>query len=216
MTEVDDDVEEVDDELDAVPVMMVNVDNEDDDDDDDGDNDVDVPLPPVEETVASPEFVIVIVVLEMTMIDKLVVRVEELNSGVEVYSWLEAAAELVVDVNLGVKVDVVETITVVPLMTVTVVPTDVDVLPLMSIGPWDREEVPLVLLGVRREDLEVIVVELGAVVVDVVVDLNTPVDAMNDVLVVLLIVLLVRQEAGIVKQHGRPLDDEVLGWNTPL
>ncbi|KIW74069.1 hypothetical protein Z517_12479 [Fonsecaea pedrosoi CBS 271.37] len=213
MTEVDDDVEEVDDELDAVPVMMVNVDNEDDDDDD---NDVDVPLPPVEETVASPEFVIAIVVLEMTMIDKLVVRVEELDSDVEVYGWLEAAAELVVGVNLGVKVDVVETITVVPLMTVTVVPTDVDVLPLLSIGPWDREEVPLVLLGVRREDLEVIVVELSAVVVDVVVDLNTPVDAMNDVLVVLLIVLLVRQEAGIVKQHGRPLDDEVLGWNTPL
>jgi hypothetical protein len=97
-----------------------------------------------------------------------------------------------------------------------------DVVPLFNMGPCDRdwEELSLVLVGVVRENLEVVLVVLSLVVVVVLVLVlvgrNTPVEAANDVVVFANSVLFSRHEAGIVKQQGRPVDVGVLGWNTPV
>ncbi len=97
---------------------------------------------------------------------------------------------------------------------------DLDVLPLFNIGPkdCDREELPLVLVGVLKENLEIVlVVEILLVVLRLVlVGRNTPDVARNDVVELANKVLFKRQDAGIVKQHGRPAYALVLGWRAPV
>ena len=76
---------------------------------------------------------------------------------------------------------------------------------------------PPVLVGVVKENLELVVLALSLVVVLVVVGRKTPLVAMKEVVLEFARdVLFNRQDAGIVKQHGKPLEDEVLGWSTPL
>lgn len=56
-----------------------------------------------------------------------------------------------------------------------------------------------------EELVDIEVRELNVAVVDV--DRKTPVEYVKDV----LLVEFLRQDAGMVKQHGRPLDEVVLG-----
>lgn len=112
------------------------------------------------------------------------------------------------------ELSVNEMVVVVPLITVTVVRMDVDEVPLFKMGPRDPDEEELrllvVLVGVVKEKRDVVLLV-------VVVDRKTPVEALKEVVLVFVRdVLLIRQEAGIVKQHGKPLEVEVLGWNGPV
>jgi hypothetical protein len=159
-----------------------------------------------------PDCARVIVVLEMTSIEYVVVIMP-----VELVGNLYELFDTVLDPELP---EVSVEMTVVPLMTVTVETPDVaDVLPLFKIGPADcdgnEEELPPVLVGLVKENRDdVVFVPFIVLVVD---DRKTPLEAVKDEVVVFTKdVLFNRQEAGIVKQHGRPVYEDVLGSKTPV
>ena len=138
---------------------------------------------------------------------------------------LEADVYGLFDTTLELEPEVTVDTVVVPVMTVTVVLddpdvavlTDVDcvvaVVPLFSIAPCDcdREELLLVLIGVLKDNRELVLL-VRSVLLEVVVDRKTPLVAAKDVVLVLAnMVLFGRQDAGMLKQHGKPEDEEVIG-----
>lgn len=158
----------------------------------------------------------------------------------EVYGKLDTTVEVELEVNIVpdfVDDELVVKNTVVPLIIVIVlvVLVELDRLPLFTMGDAetlpdcedevdnedegdDDLELPEVLVALVKEALDDGVADVLDVVLVllennmVVVDRKTPLLYVNE----LLVVPLSRQEAGIVKQHGKPLDEVVVGSKTPL